>query len=200
MTIEELHKKLGQPGPIIIELGCGPSKLPGSIGMDRIPLNGVDFVADLEQGLSFLPDNSIDEVHSRHFLEHVNAFESLMRDVHRVLKPGGRQIVTVPHFSNPYFYSDSTHRRFFGLYSFDYFSKPDTQLRRKVPSFYVDFHFQVTKRRLVFKSIYPVRHKMKQAFQFVFNFNSYFQEWYEESLCYIFPCQEIYFEMIKFGD
>lgn len=200
MTIEELQQKLQQSDSIIIELGCGPHKLPGSIGIDRLPLNGVDFVADLEQGLPFLPDHSVDEVHSRHFLEHVEAFEFLMREVHRVLKPGGKQVAIVPHFSNPHYYSDSTHRRFFGLYSFDYFSKPETQLRHQVPSYYVDFHFQVTNRRLVFKSIYPIRHKIKQVFQWIFNLNSYFQEWYEECFCYLFPCQEIFFEMIKEGE
>jgi ubiquinone/menaquinone biosynthesis C-methylase UbiE len=197
MTIEELHKRLGQPEPIIIELGCGPQKIAGAIGIDRISLAGVDIVADLEQGLSFLPDNSVDEVHSRHFIEHVDSFEKLMREVHRVLKPNGKHFVTVPHFSNPYFYSDSTHRRFFGLYSFDYFSQPETQLRRKVPSYYVDFHFQIVHRKLIFKSVFPIRNLLKQIVQRLANISPYFQELYEEFFCYRFPCQEIYFMMLS---
>jgi ubiquinone/menaquinone biosynthesis C-methylase UbiE len=193
MTIEELHQKLQQSGPIIIELGCGPYKAPGSIGIDRLPLDNVDFVVDLEQGLPFLPDHSVDEVHSRHFLEHVGAFEFLMREVHRVLKPGGKQIAAVPHFSNPHYYSNFTPRRFFGIYSFDYFNKPEHQPRRKVPAYYVDFNFQVMKRRLVFKSLFPIQHKIKQVLQWIFNLNSYFQERLKENFCNSFSSQD-YFE------
>ena len=42
--------------PVIIELGCGPSKKPGRIGIDHFDLPNVDIVADIEEGLAFLPD------------------------------------------------------------------------------------------------------------------------------------------------
>lgn len=195
MEKDELLRQISSLKKVIIELGCGPNKMKGAIGIDHLPLGGVDFVADLEQGLPFLPDNSIDEIHSRHVLEHVQNFEQLMKDIHRVLKPGGKKIIIVPHFSNPHFYSDYTHKSFFGLYSFDYFSRPQNQLKRKVPSFYLNFHFKVTYRKLKFKSPdFLIRHLFKKhVLQNFFNINSWFQEWYEESFCYIFPCQEIEF-------
>ena len=108
---------------VIIELGCGPNKTAADvIGIDLLPLPGVDIVHNTEEGLHFIPDNSVDEISSSHFLEHIVNFESLMKEIHRVLKPGGLNKVTVPHFSNPHYYSDFTHKRFFGLYTFDYFS------------------------------------------------------------------------------
>lgn len=194
MNKEELLKEIEGRSKVIIELGCGPNKKNGTIGIDIIDLPGVDYVANLEEGLPFLPDNSVDEFHSRHVLEHVDNFELLMKDIHRVLKPGGRKVIAVPHFANPHYYSDFTHKRFFGLYTFDYFSQPENQLRRKVPAFYVQFHFKVIHRKLIFKSPdFLIRHFFKSILQKIFNSNSWWQEWYEESFCYIFPCQEIEF-------
>jgi len=123
---------------LIIELGCGKNKKKGRIGIDRLDLPGVDIVADLEDGLTFLPDCSVDEIHSRSFFEHVQNFEELVAEVVRVLKKNGKCFVFVPHFSNPYYYSDYTHNKFMGLYTFYYFVESKYQLQRKVPSFYTD--------------------------------------------------------------
>ena len=38
-----------------IDLGCGAAKKEGFTGVDIFPYPGVDFVADLEKDLSFLP-------------------------------------------------------------------------------------------------------------------------------------------------
>ncbi len=196
MTADELRHRVLTTTPVVVELGCGPNKSPGAIGIDVLPLDGVDYVCDLEEGLSFLPSDSVDEIRSRHFLEHVERFEELMRDVHRVLKPSGRHVAVVPHFSNPYFYSDYTHSRTFGLYTFDYFARPEAQLRRKVPAFYTDFRFRVIERELVFKSPFTVRNLIGQVARRVFNATSYLQEAYEERWCYRFPCQEVRFVMV----
>lgn len=193
MTTEKLLKSIEGSENVVIEIGCGPNKMKGAIGIDIIKLPGVDYVADLENGLPFLPDKSVDEFHSRHVLEHVVNFELLMREIHRTLKPGGKKFIAVPHFSNPYYYSDYTHKRFFGLYSFEYFSHSENQLKRKVPAFYVDFHFKVIHRKLIFNSpTFPLRHFFKKRIlENIFNLSSWWQELYEECFCYIFPCQEI---------
>jgi predicted SAM-dependent methyltransferase len=61
----DLNQAISSRGPVIIELGCGPKKKPGRIGVDKINLPNVDIVAGLEQGLPFLPDNSVDQIHCR---------------------------------------------------------------------------------------------------------------------------------------
>jgi ubiquinone/menaquinone biosynthesis C-methylase UbiE len=180
---------------INIELGCGTTKQEGKVGIDRLPLKGVDIVHDVENGLGFLPDNSVDEISSSHFLEHINNFEELMREIHRVLKPNGLHIAIVPHFSNPYYYSDYTHKRFFGLYTFDYLATQNSCLKRKVPDFYTDFKFEIISRKYNFNSPFKIRHALKQVPKKILGINNYLKEFYEETLCWIFPCSTITYIM-----
>src|SRR5687768_18070623 len=70
---------------VMLELGCGRAPQPGRIGIDAIDLPGVDIVADLENGLPFIPSTSVDEIHARSLLEHLDNFEPLMREIVRVL-------------------------------------------------------------------------------------------------------------------
>jgi ubiquinone/menaquinone biosynthesis C-methylase UbiE len=161
------------------------------IGVDRADLPGVDIVADLEYGLPFVPDHCVDEIHSKSFFEHVHNFEFLMREIVRVLKPQGTAHVFVPHFSNPYYYSDPTHMRFFGLYTFYYFVDPKHQLRRKVPVFYSDTRIEITSLRLVFRSPFRIGNRVKKAIGSFFNLNPTLQELYEAYFCFVFPCYGI---------
>lgn len=195
MIPEIIRSRLENNEKIVIELGCGPYKTEGAIGVDLLPADGVDIVANLEEGLSFLPDKSVNEIKSRHLLEHIQNFENLMKEIHRVLKPDGFHICIVPHFSNPHYYSDYTHSRFFGLYSFDYFSVEESKLKRKVPSFYSEFKFVIHERKLNFKSQFLLRHTLKRPFKLLFNISPYFQELYEEVYSSFLPCQEVYFKM-----
>jgi len=80
-----LEQVLNGGKPVIIELGCGPRKKEGRIGVDAIDLPNVDIVADLEKGLSFLPDNSVDQIHCRSLLEHIENFDDLVGEIVRVL-------------------------------------------------------------------------------------------------------------------
>jgi len=192
-----ITEKIRKNDRIFIELGCGPNKVAGAIGVDKFQDKNVDIVADIENGLPFLPDNSVDELFSRHVLEHIENLENLIKEIYRVLKPGGIHRAIVPHFSNPHFYSDYTHRRFFGLYTFDYFSDNETNLKRKVPRFYNDIRFHITKRYLRFYSLRLLLNYQRRLISMWVNRSTGAQERYEESWCYVFPCQEIHFEMTK---
>lgn len=192
-----ITEKIRRNERIVVELGCGPNKVAGAIGVDKFQDENVDVVADIEDGLPFLPDNSVDELFSRHVLEHIENLDLLIKEVYRVLKPKGVHRVIVPHFSNPHFYSDYTHRRFFGLYTFDYFADEKTKLKRKVPNFYNNLQFHITKRYLRFYSLRPLLNYKRRLLSMWVNRSSGAQERYEESWCYQFPCQEIHFEMTK---
>ena len=182
-----IQEKIDNKESIILEFGGGPKKNEGKVSIDIKNLPETDIVANLEHGLSFLPDNSIDEIHTTSLLEHINNLELLMTDAYRVLKPGKKMKIFVPHFSNPYFYSDYTHKRFFGLYSFSYFSKSHYPYRRKVPKFYNDCNFKIAKQRLIFNS---------KIIEKIFNSRYRFQEIYEKYLSNIIPCYGIDTELI----
>lgn len=186
----DLDKVINSPEPVIVELGCGSKKKQGRIGIDKIDLPKVDIVADMENGLPFLPDNSIDQMHCRSVLEHVNNFENLMREIVRVLKNDGTVHIFVPHFSNPYYYSDYTHKRFFGLYTFCYFID-NHRLKRKVPSFYTDIRINIISQRLVFTSPFRFSRQLKKLIGLVFNSHRCLQEFYEAHLCWLIPCYGI---------
>jgi predicted SAM-dependent methyltransferase len=184
----DLEKKLQGSEPVLLELGCGLKKHPGRIGVDQKDYPGVDIVADLEEGLPFLPDNSVDAIHSKSFLEHIRNFEWMMSEIWRVLKPEGLNHAYVPHFSNPYFYSDYTHQRYFGLYSFEYFSKTQKHFRRRVPNYNQDFDFETQDMILIFSSPWLLRKIPNFFAQRLFNVSPGLQEFYEENLCYLIPC------------
>jgi SAM-dependent methyltransferase len=174
-----------------LNLGSGRRPLPGFYGVDRLPLPGVDVVADLNEPLSDLPDDSVDEIYARHTLEHVPRFLELLAELHRVTRPGGRLEVIAPHFSNPYGYSDPTHVRFFGLYTFFYFCAPEDQPRRKVPAFYLPQRFRVESVRCRLLKASPAGRLLTPLLQGLINRGVGWLDWYERRVCRWLPAREI---------
>ena len=182
---------------VILELGCGPrKKVQGAIGIDAIDYEGVDIVGDVYAILNCFPDNTVDELFSFHFLEHVQDLSKLVDEMARVLKPGGEIVSTVPHFSNPYFYSDYTHKQFFGLYSLSYLSI-DNIFKRKVPNYTKQRRLELISADLVFFSPFHVRNKLKKFAGKIVNFRTWTKEFYEENLCHLLPCYEIRYHLRK---
>lgn len=191
----DLQKKLTTNGRIVVVLGAGTKSYPDAITIDQLSLLNIDIVADLEQGLGFFPDNSIDEIHTNSFFEHIINFDLLMLDIYRVLKPNGILDTFVPHFSNPYFYSDPTHVRFFGYYSFYYYSKSQKGLFRKVPPYYNECDFDITSIKLIFKSHFRIFSRLIRIFGAFCNMSKIFQEFYEGHLTNVCWCYGIELKM-----
>lgn len=194
-----LLKHLDSTRPMELELGCGPHKRhPDAIGVDMLDFPGVDLVGDVFEVLRSLPEESVSAVYAYHFFEHVENLQALMLELERVMRPGGRMIVVTPHFSNPYYYSDYTHKTFFGLYTFTYLIHEDL-FKRKTPKYGRVLDFQLDAVDLIFKSPRPfyVRWLFKRIGQAVFNLNYYTREFYEENLTGLFPCYEIRFVLYK---
>lgn len=177
--------------PVVVELGCGPKKKAGSIGVDAIALPGVDVVTNLNEGLAFLPDGSVDRIESVHTFEHLAEIETVIREVVRVLRADGECHITVPHFSNPYYYSDYTHKTPWGLYSMGYFCKEGWPYRRKVPSFYNDVGVRMISQKVRFTSEFVVIKQMKKVSQAIVNSSRLMQELWEENLCWQLPASEL---------
>lgn len=84
-----------------LHLGCGKDIKGGWINID-IQDFGQEIVRDITRGLPF-DDNSVDEIYTCHFLEHLNGDDLLfvLSEIHRVLKPGREVFIRVPHSSEP---------------------------------------------------------------------------------------------------
>jgi SAM-dependent methyltransferase len=174
-----------------LNLGSGMRPRPGFFGIDHLALPGADIVGDLNEPLSLLPDGCVDEVFSRHALEHVRELLPLMAELHRVCRPNARLEIIVPHFSNPYFYSDPTHVRCFGLYTFFYFSDEDDQPKRKVPAFYAKQRFRVDSVAIELMRRGRIRHPVSVALQWWINRGVPNIDWYERRICRLFPAESI---------
>jgi len=177
--------------PIRLNLGVGRRTRDGYYGLDWIEMPTVDVVADLNEPLSELPDNSVEAIYTHHTFEHVVNFLPLLKEIHRVVVPDGRVEVVVPHFSNPYGYSDPTHVRFFGLYSFYYFSDEADQPRRKVPAFYLPERFAVELIDITLMPTLLLFKPMRRLATKVVNSSMWLLDWYERSWCRHFPADSI---------
>jgi len=133
-----------------IDLACGQTKKKGWFGIDIADVSGVDLVHDLTKYPWPVEDETADEVHCSHYIEHIphdnwedilkdcNSFEEFkvkalepkkdglikfMDELYRIMKPGAKATITAPHYMNVRAYGDPTHRRYIGDLSFPYFNK-----------------------------------------------------------------------------
>ena len=94
-----IPKKTGNSKDIKLHIGCGAKYIPGFIHIDVRKLPHVDYVASADK-LNMFDDNSVDLVYACHLLEHFgrNQIYDVLREWHRVLKPGGILRIAVPDF------------------------------------------------------------------------------------------------------
>lgn len=81
---------------IRLDLGCGASKPPDFIGLDRAPIPGVDVIADLNDPLPF-KTGSIDLVYASHSLEHTRSVLDVISEVFRISQDRGQICVVAPY-------------------------------------------------------------------------------------------------------
>ena len=107
-----------------VDLGCGVNKLEGYTGIDARDLPGVDLVHDLRDGIP-LPDESVERLRAKDFLEHMPDTIAIMNDCWRVMQSGGTFDIVVPRFPHFDAVKDPTHVRFFAVETFtEYFGGP----------------------------------------------------------------------------
>lgn len=106
--------------PVKLDIGCGMNKKgPEWIGVDSILFPGtVDVqlnVVEKDSSGNYKKwpweDNSVDEVHTSHFLEHLKKEERVyfFNELYRVMKPGAKGTIITPHWSSNRAYGDPTH-------------------------------------------------------------------------------------------
>lgn len=132
-----------------LDLACGKSLRAGFEGVDLYAENAKHRI-DLQKFPFPFADNSVDELFSSHFLEHLPAREVEERDLYaearervsmrerflgkdflyafmdecyRILKPAGTIYIVVPNVRADGGFQDPTHRRFFNQNTFRYFNR-----------------------------------------------------------------------------
>jgi predicted SAM-dependent methyltransferase len=80
-----------------LQIGTGPNRLPGWLNTDVFPHSKSTAYMDATRRFPF-EDGAFDRAFSEHQLEHVDFVEgaAMLREIFRVLKPGGRLRVVTP--------------------------------------------------------------------------------------------------------
>lgn len=137
-------------GKVILNIGCGKTRIPNSIGVDTVKIpDYVDVQWDLNKTPYPFENNYADEIHCYHVLEHLENPLDVLHEFHRILKKNGKIYMRVPHFSSLGAFTDITHKRPYGYRSFDPFEREHFQ------HYYVNVSFKILNRRIKYLGLYP---------------------------------------------
>lgn len=119
-----------------LNLGCGTDIKEGWVNLDIADLPGVDVIHDVNELPLPFTDEEFDHILAQDILEHLE-YIPLLKDLHRILKPGGSLEIRVPHFTSRYNFNDPTHKKMFSSKTMDFFVKGAPHNR----DYYFDVHF-----------------------------------------------------------
>jgi SAM-dependent methyltransferase len=110
----------------ILDVGCGQNKFAGAVGIDSNPRSHADVIHDLGVFPYPFKNDQFDEIICRHVIEHLPDVMAFVTELHRITKAGGRIRIVTPHYTNPDWATDPTHRNHFNSYSFTCFMPQET--------------------------------------------------------------------------
>ncbi|MGH9431296.1 MAG: class I SAM-dependent methyltransferase [Terriglobia bacterium] len=170
---------------MILDVGCGINKRPGTIGIDRNPASAADVICDLDHFSLPFADNSFDRILAIHVIEHVADVMRTMEEFHRCLKPGGSVRIETPHYSDFSSFCDPTHRSHLTSFSFKFFGAKHGGFGYYSP---VRFHEVSVKVKLLalWKWL---------GFEFMVNQFNRFRRFWEYYLCFVVRGKVMEFEM-----
>lgn len=142
--------------PLRLNLGCGQKYLEGYVNCDVLKHIKADRHFSLDEFPYPFEVDSVDEVILDNVLEHLQDVVQVMRELHRILRPGGRLRIWVPYGKTDWALQDPTHKHYFTERSLDYFTDDNAY------SYYVTFRFRKVEARLYGDST-TWMHKMRNA-------------------------------------
>ena len=120
---EQFDLRPSGPGEVL-DVGCGSSKFPGSVGLDISADTAADVVHDLDVRPYPFESDSFDQVLMQDVIEHVESPIDVMEELHRVCRAGARIQLRTPHFSSVLAYGDPTHRHYFSRLAIESLAEP----------------------------------------------------------------------------
>lgn len=104
-----------------LNLGCGIDYKTGYVNVDFHSHVNIDVQHDLNSIPFPFMNEEFDFIYASHILEHLDKPFVIMTELHRILKPGGRLHIKVPHFSRGFTHSE--HKAGFDV-TFPYYFNP----------------------------------------------------------------------------
>ena len=154
-----------------LNLGCGKDIMEGYTNVDSEKFSGVDLILDLNKIPYPFEENQVDEIIMRSILEHLNEPYEVLKEIHRISKPGAKIFISVPHFSSDTTWGDIQHKRGYG-----------TQVFKEK---HVAKYFTLKKQEIVFN-------RFRIFMPFIAN---KFPRLYEKTMAYIFQASYIDIEL-----
>lgn len=117
------------PQLVKLDLGSGPNPKEGFEGCDRIAFEKVKHTFELGQRGWPFADSSVDEANCSHTLEHLTNFQNrwervnFFNELYRVLRPGAKCAIVLPHWASNRYYGDPTHCEPFSEMGFYYLNR-----------------------------------------------------------------------------
>ncbi len=105
----------------VVEVG---GRMNAKAGYETVDLRDADIIADLNEKWPF-EDNSIGCLRSYDVFEHLRDTIHTMKELYRVLAPGGYAFIQVPSTDGRGAFQDPTHKSFFNENSFLYYTTRD---------------------------------------------------------------------------
>jgi SAM-dependent methyltransferase len=171
-----------------LDIGCGRNKLPGSIGLDVVPLEGVDVVHDLNVFPYPFAADTFDFIRLVHVIEHVQSIVKTMEEIHRIAKPGCRVQIVTPHHSDSSSWQDPTHVWHLNTGSFQFFEE----------GFRSDYYSQA-RFRVRSASVKLARLYARLGIEWLVNLRHprfrFIRKFWEQHLCYIIRGKVMEFEL-----
>lgn len=174
----------------ILDVGCGANKTEGAIGLDNNPRTNADVIHDLGELPYPFPDNEFDLVVSNHVVEHVPDVMGFIGELHRVTRHGGRIKLLCPHYTNPDWPNDPTHRNHINSYTFNTFIAG-----REVFDFYTEVQLKPVRCYVSLLNLWKTL-----GIEFIVNLDTrwpgmrFTRKFWEQYLSYIFRGKELQFE------